>query len=131
MECEIFRILSKHVSDHLSVFFQFTWLYLWIPKDFLVERFSVLADVKYILLYILQCIFKVKLSLSSLKNIYSLVSNNRHPHPLAWVNFFKFCYSVSGKSRYVRYYLCVMFCLCMKKNGIFLISVWFLLPSYF
>ena len=28
MECEIFRIVLKHASDHLSVTFQFTWLYL-------------------------------------------------------------------------------------------------------
>ena len=27
LDCEIFRILLKHVSDHLSVF-QFAWLYL-------------------------------------------------------------------------------------------------------
>ena len=27
-ECEIFRILLKHVSDHLSVLFQYAWLYL-------------------------------------------------------------------------------------------------------
>ena len=27
MECEIFRIILKHVSDQLSVLFQFTWLY--------------------------------------------------------------------------------------------------------
>ena len=28
MECEIFRILLKNLSDHLSVLFQFAWLYL-------------------------------------------------------------------------------------------------------
>ena len=28
MECEIFRIVLKHASDHLSVTFQFTWLHL-------------------------------------------------------------------------------------------------------
>ena len=26
LECEIFRLLLKHVSDHLSVLFQFAWL---------------------------------------------------------------------------------------------------------
>ena len=28
MECQIFRVLLKHVSDHLSILFQFAWLYL-------------------------------------------------------------------------------------------------------
>ena len=28
MECEVFRIFLKHVSDHLSVLFQFAWLNL-------------------------------------------------------------------------------------------------------
>ena len=28
LECEIFRIFLKHVSDHLSVLFQFACLYL-------------------------------------------------------------------------------------------------------
>ena len=28
LQTEIFRILFKHVSDHLSVLFQFVWLYL-------------------------------------------------------------------------------------------------------
>ena len=29
LECKIFRIILKHVSDHVSVLFQFTWLHLW------------------------------------------------------------------------------------------------------
>ena len=28
LECEIFRLLLKHVSDHLSVLFQFVWLHI-------------------------------------------------------------------------------------------------------
>ena len=30
--CEIFRILLKHVGDHLSVLFQFAWLHLLVNK---------------------------------------------------------------------------------------------------
>ena len=30
MECKIFRIPLTHVSDHLSMLFQFAWLYLYI-----------------------------------------------------------------------------------------------------
>ena len=29
LECEIFRMLLQHLRDHLSVLFQFAWLYLW------------------------------------------------------------------------------------------------------
>ena len=28
LKCQIFRILLKRVSDHLSTFFQYAWLYL-------------------------------------------------------------------------------------------------------
>ena len=28
MECELFKVLLKHVSGHLVVLFQFAWLYL-------------------------------------------------------------------------------------------------------
>ena len=29
LECEIFRMLLEHLRDHLSVLFQFVWLYIW------------------------------------------------------------------------------------------------------
>ena len=69
-------------------------IFNYVPKDLktkLVEILSVLADAKYMFLYplafwILQCIFIVKLSMSSLKKMNSLVSNIRHPtHSLARV----------------------------------------------
>ena len=77
--------------------------------------------------WILQYIFIVKLSMSSLKKIvlfgmkknYSLLSNNPHPtHLLARV-FFKFCYSVSGKT-FFKKGIYVLFFLYVKKNGKFL-----------
>ena len=37
MECEIFRILLKHLSDHLSVLFQFAWLYLWAFHKYILQ----------------------------------------------------------------------------------------------
>ena len=38
MECEIFRILLKQVSDHLSVIFRFAWLCLWNANIFIFCR---------------------------------------------------------------------------------------------
>ena len=34
MECKIFRILLNHVSDHSSVLFQYTWLYLKLREGY-------------------------------------------------------------------------------------------------
>ena len=55
----------------------------------------------------------VILTMSSLKKMYSFVSDNRHsPHPCA--SFFKLCYSVSEKTFFKDIYV-----IWMKKNGNF------------
>ena len=43
LECEIFRLLLKHVSDHLSVLFQFAWLdifFFFFYLGFLSQTFT-------------------------------------------------------------------------------------------
>ena len=59
--------------------------------------------------FVVQCIFMLKLSMSSLKKMYSLVSNNHHPtHSLARV-FFKCCYFILGKTFFIGLLLLILY----------------------
>lgn len=124
--------------NFLTLLLHSKWLFRWL----LVERLYVSVDAKYMFLvymlfcfcllhvfsfgihfWNLQCIFKVKLSMSSLKKkMCSFVPNNCHLfHPLARI-FFQISLFCLWQNVFKRYY-CGIFCLYMKKKGIFLISV--------
>ena len=99
MEYEIFKILSKHVTDHLSVHFQFAWPYLYLffmifdlfvfeiynEKKVLGERFWFLHGLYCSIKYF---IWNKKLSFIKLFHVFMLLSCifNQFFMPLVDVN---------------------------------------------
>lgn len=79
---------------------------------------------------ILKCTFKVQLSMSSLKKMHSLVSNN-HYSTQTLRPFFK-NFVIVFQEKYFSRYLCVIFCLRMKTVVNLFISLAFVfLPGSF
>ena len=85
LEREIFRMLLKHESDHLSVLFQFAWLYLqWYILQFL---FDIHCEVKKVKNKI-KLITEVQKEGQTIKHILITVSREGKDMLRIWMTYF-------------------------------------------